>query len=225
MKRVYQYLDLCCGHGNSIKFSRGFFGPGSAVGIDRDSAMVKWADEGGYDFYQGDVTEDVYPELKARVGIVSHALEHMPNEIDARKVLHRAYSLCDEFVFVCNPAFDACGFLAGHGLKFYWADMKDHTFRITTTWMNNVMRDNGWRYTLYSTHHAKTSSDLDIQALDAPVGLNHYKVGEHPPKPYMEFATGSVPKMMTLFVWKDESRRERIEHEYMKKGNYKVGYV
>lgn len=180
----YDFLDFGASTGGSIQLAKEHLGGRRGIGIDLDPRKVHKARENGCDCEVGDITNLDAPAQSVRFVVMSHVLEHLPNEQTLARALAEAARVARDFLFIRGPNFDDESYLREHGLKWYWSDWTGHSFHLTTTILQrhlNTLQLHD-RYVI-PFRGVRTASDPALHPLDSPKDQHQYIDGVHPPKP------------------------------------------
>jgi hypothetical protein len=220
----FDYVDFGCGRGGSLNLIRGMFGPGTALGVDSNPSLGRFANNQNYAFAVGDAVDSV-GENRVYAGVVSamHMVEHLPSKVEFELFMRGACRIAQEFVIVNCPIFDGCDRVRDAGFKFYWEEMSDHTYHVTVADVFGVLLNVGLPYTIYGSHYVHWSQDDDLIPIDARVGSGHYDRETMGEKQTVKFDP-PIPKMLTFFSWASQDRRSEVEKIYNDNINHKLIY-
>jgi 2-polyprenyl-3-methyl-5-hydroxy-6-metoxy-1,4-benzoquinol methylase len=136
---AYDFIDFGCSKGGSIEFAKQYLGGKNGLGIDIDISKVELTISMGYDALQGDLTNLELPDKCVDFVIISHMLEHLPDQATCKAVLASAVRVARKFVYIQGPWFDADRYLALIGLKMTWSDWSGHTLHLTTKILSRML--------------------------------------------------------------------------------------
>ncbi|MCH9052354.1 MAG: methyltransferase domain-containing protein, partial [Proteobacteria bacterium] len=201
----YDFLDFGCGAGGSIELGRIRFGGHRGLGLDIKPGKVAAAREAGYDAQVCDVTSLTSHPDSVRFVLLSHFLEHLPSLADAKRCLFAACMAAREFVYVCQPYFDADGYLFDKGLKLYWSDWTGHPNRMTSLELYCCIRDIAssvpiQQFAIYRRGKITDSHETVIHALASPVDQHDWQATTHPEKPPTPFNYPVYKELGALIV-------------------------
>jgi methyltransferase family protein len=181
----YDFLDFGASTGESIQFAQKHLNGQRGVGIDIDPYKVQKARENGCECLIGDITNLDAPAQAVRFVVMSHILEHLPNEQTLAKVIAEAARVARDFLFVRGPNFDDDSYLKEHGLKWYWSDWTGHSFHLTTAMLQHHLEALQLRdRQVIHFRGVRTARDYALHPLDSPKDQHQYIDGVHPPKPH-----------------------------------------
>ena len=201
----YDFLDFGCGAGGSIELGRIRFGGRRGLGLDNRPEKVAAAREAGYDAEVCDVTSLMLQPDSVRFVLLSHFLEHLPSLADAKRCLLAACMVAREYVYVCQPYFDADGYLFDKGLKLYWSDWTGHPNRMTSLELYCCIRDIAsrvpiQRFAIYRRGKITDSHETVIHAVASPVDQHDWQAMTHPEKPPTPFNYPVYKELGALIV-------------------------
>ncbi len=183
----YDFLDIGSSKGGSIDFARNQLGGKRGLGVDNNPANVEQLRWRGYDCLHGDIAQMTFPAKSVRFAVMNHVLEHMPLH-KGHQAVECAKTVATDFIYIRGPYFDADAYLRRHGLKFYWSDWHGHTCHLTTSLLQDVLRDlHLEHFLILGRTPVNDSLDDSIHPLDSPIDQHGYDPRQHPPKPSMRF--------------------------------------
>jgi hypothetical protein len=180
---VYDFIDLGCGIGGSIEWSKYRFGGKSHLGIDNRIHECKIAQEKGHNVILGDVTSDAFELPNAKYITMLHFLEHLKNEKEVENMIKKSIAAANEFIFIKGPFFDSTEFLKTLGFKITWTDWIGHPTAVTTNLLKSIMEKFDLQYEIGylmpvfdSTSHeiVPTSAPIDTIRYDDSMGKKEY---------------------------------------------------
>lgn len=174
----YDFLDFGASKGDSLmRYSEAFGGRG--LGIDNDPKKVRQATQHGHDVVFGDIT--TLPRRKiVRYVVMSHFLEHLPDQATAREMLEIAACVAHEFIYINHPSFEDEAYLRSLGLKQFWQDWTGHPNHLLLSDLTEMLRDVGARpIDLTYIKPEWNSRSRSILPLDAPPDQQHYSLSQH----------------------------------------------
>jgi ubiquinone/menaquinone biosynthesis C-methylase UbiE len=86
----YDFVVFGAPTGASMQVAKNHLGGQRGIGIDIDPRKVKKARENGRECLVGDITNIDVPAQSVRFVVMSHALEHLPDEQTLAKVIAEA---------------------------------------------------------------------------------------------------------------------------------------
>lgn len=125
----YDFVDLGCSSGGSIRHCSVRFGVESGLGIDLDRAKVKKTRAAGFDAVVADARE---LDLDRGVSFISMLdfLEHLPDLDVVEEILAAAARSARDFIYIKHPSFEGQESAEGQGLRQYWWDWHGHTCHV-----------------------------------------------------------------------------------------------
>ena len=125
----YDFVDLGCSKGGSIRHCVERFDVGRGLGVDLDPAKVERTREAGFDALVADAAE---LRLDGQVSFVSMLdfCEHLPNLEVVREVIAAAANSARDFLYIKHPSFEGQQQVEAMGLRQYWWDWHGHTAHI-----------------------------------------------------------------------------------------------
>ena len=126
---LYDFIDLGCSKGTSIRHCMSRFGVKRGIGVDLNPAKVNSANEAGFDAVVGDARD---LRLSERVSFVSMLdfCEHLPDLGSVEEVLAAAAEIAQDFLYIKHPSFEDEIRVEEMGLRQYWWDWLGHTTHI-----------------------------------------------------------------------------------------------
>jgi hypothetical protein len=199
----FDFLDLGCRFGGSVKFGMEYFEGRSGVGVDVDRETVISAWAAGVDAIAADASQLALPAKIVRFVLMMDFLEHLPGFGAAQPCLQEACRTAREFVFLRQPYFDADGYLFRRKLKFYWSDWEGHPFHMTSLDAHNMLSpllSNGLvtRFALYLSSRVEDSYDHCIHSIWSETDQHDFDPEVHPPKPFVAFERPLFRQMCVL---------------------------
>ncbi len=205
----YDFLDLGCSNGASIKLGVDKFKGKYGLGIDIDPRKVEMAKEAGYHAVVGDASKLKDVVSSVRFTIMSHFLEHLPGIKLAKSCIESAIDVSSDFIYIQQPYFEADGLLFKRGFKFYWSDWKGHTFHMTALNFHNILRpllveNRISRFMIFGDQKVTSSSHNSIHSINSPVDQLHYDESKHPIKVIEDFAFPCYRQLIVVIFKKDD---------------------
>jgi len=182
------FLDLGASQGSSLEFATRRLGGRRGLGIDSDPRKVAQVRAKGLACLEGDATQLDLPDGCVRFVLMSHFLEHLPDLGAVRRTLGSAARVATDFLFIRGPYFDADGYLASLGLKFFWSHWSGHKTHLTLYDLHLLLRDLGLvDHVLLAADRLTDSAHPAIHPLASPINQHEYDPEVHPPKPRIAF--------------------------------------
>lgn len=181
---AYDYIDLGCSSGGSLKYGRDVLGGTSGLGIDIDPAKVEKTRQAGFDAEVMDATTLAgQPNCVSFITMI-HFLEHLPNLQLVENCIRASIIASKDFVLFRQPWFDSDAELERVDCKFFWSDWRGHTCHLSTGDIARILvqhaRDTEWAIYGYKT--VNDTSDATIIPLSCDSNRHHYKPDIDPPK-------------------------------------------
>ncbi len=199
LTKDFDFADFGCSTGGSIQYGQDKFDGQKGVGFDIDSEKVKRTRENGYDAIEMDVLDLSLHPNSFRFVLMSHFLEHLPNQSVALKCMEAGVMAATEFVFIRQPLF-ADDYLAQFGLKFYWSDWTGHRNHMTILDFYKSIRslqyEGGWR--IYGWKPIQNSDHEFVHPIEGPINQHSYEVDKHGIKPSIAFDPNLYAEIMVL---------------------------
>lgn len=183
----FDFIDLGCSSGGSLRFCQKRFGARRGLGIDLDPVKVENARLAGFDALVADASE--LPE-SARVRFVSMMdfLEHLPSLQVAEAIIGTASRVARDFLFIRHPSFEGEAYLAGLGLRQYWWDWSGHTAHIRVSDYCAMFERLGiGQYHIRYREPIWDSAQASILPSSMPKDQREYDPARHAPKPFVQF--------------------------------------
>lgn len=200
-KRV-DILDIGCGGGGSLGWSKSVFGWDTYIGIDNFIGDIEKAIKSGYNvrnFINSDITTYDMSQLpRFRYSTMIHVLEHLKSEQDVENVINKAISVSDEFVFIKHPYFDGDEYLKLFDLKFTWSDWIGHPTHVDSEMLTRILDKTGLQYGIGFVYKVENSYSNELIPLSAPVDQIVYDEDKHGYKQYIEF---DVPLYREMYAF------------------------
>jgi hypothetical protein len=139
------------------------------------------------------LSEDAFllPPLRNAVkfAVLSHVLEHLPDEATAYLVLKKIASCCSDFVFIQQPDFSEEAMLWRKGLQFAHTNMKGHLWRPNTRRLIEMLWSLGFgRFLVGGQNRVRSSSNAWLHRADVQSStLWKHKPEKDPLKPDVSF--------------------------------------
>jgi SAM-dependent methyltransferase len=189
----YDFIDLGCSTGGSLRYCRERMSVRRSVGVDIDPDKVARARRAGFDAAVGDAT-DLRLFGEVRFVTMMDFLEHLPGLDIVAAALESAARAATDFLFIRHPSFEGEEYLAELGLRQYWWDWSGHKAHIQIADYCQIFDRIGLtQYTIRYLGAVTDSTHDSIHAIDAvdPHGWSNqgrHDPAVHPPKPYIRFA-------------------------------------
>jgi hypothetical protein len=125
----YDFIDLGCSSGGSIKHCMKRFEVERGIGIDLDPRKVASTQEAGYDAVVADASS---LSIDRQVSFVSALdfFEHLPDLVTVERILGAAARSARDFLFIRHPSFEGQEQVEALGLRQYWWHWHGHTAHV-----------------------------------------------------------------------------------------------
>lgn len=127
----YDYLDLGCSQGASLRLGREKFLGAKGIGIDIDPQKVGAAQAAGYHAIVADAVTFEPGSHRFQFVTSDYLLEHLPNMEAVATLIVRLPKLAQHFAYLATPSFEAEAYLRGLGLRRYWMNWSGHSTHVT----------------------------------------------------------------------------------------------
>jgi len=183
----FDFLDLGCSRGGSIRQCAKRFGASRGLGIDQDSDKVLEALDAGLDAALGDATS-LELDGQARFVSMMDFLEHLPSLEMVERTLASAAAAATDFVYVFHPSFEGEDYLGELGLRQYWWHWKGHRCHPTVADYCAILDRQGLHdYMVRYLGPIHSSDHESIIPSTAPVDQHSFDRQTHGPKPSIVF--------------------------------------
>lgn len=201
---MLDFLDLGCGIGGSINWSKRFGGETHLGVDDRINDLLK-AVQDGYFVMCGDIMRIEFP--KVRYVTMLHVLEHLKDKHAVKKIIKKSIEAASEFVFIKGPTFENYDYLKSLGFKITWNDWIGHPTFVTAELLKWCLKDTGLSWLYGFQHPVWDSTSTEIIPFTAPKDTIWYNdsLGE---KQFTEFE--NVYREIYCFINVNCSDWERI---------------
>lgn len=125
----YDFVDLGCSNGGSIKHCMMRFGVERGLGVDIDERKVARTKAEGFDAVVADARE---LDLDRQVSFVTMLdfFEHLPGLGYVYDILEAAARSARDFIYIKHPSFEGQERVEADGLRQYWWDWHGHTAHV-----------------------------------------------------------------------------------------------
>jgi hypothetical protein len=125
----YDFIDLGCSKGGSLKHCMDRFDVKRGIGVDINPAKVALTEAAGYEAVVADATE---LEGNGTVSFVSmmNFLEHLPDIGVVDAVITAASKVARDFLYIRNPSFEGMEWSDVTGFQQYWWHWPFHPSKI-----------------------------------------------------------------------------------------------
>lgn len=164
---IYDFVDLGCGIGGSIKWIQDRFDVETHLGIDNRPNDVQKAINMGYNVILDDITNNnMFPKSKFITMI--HFLEHLKNEKDVEYVIKKSIKSAREFIFIKGPTFENIEYLKQFDYKITWTDWVGHSTMVTKNMLENIINKIGLEYKIGFQYPILNSNSNEIIPISSP---------------------------------------------------------
>lgn len=183
----FDFLDIGCSEGGSLRHCKRRFRAGEGLGIDLDAAKIAKVRAQGLEAVQGDVLELGAQGVVRFVSMVQF-LEHLPDVTTVERVLAKAVGLATDFVYIHHPSFDDERYLVSKGVRLYYHDWSGHRCHLESRELFAMFERLGLlRYHVRPIRPVYDSRHPAILPLSAPRNQHDYDESRHGPKPLVHF--------------------------------------
>jgi SAM-dependent methyltransferase len=127
--QAYDFIDLGCSTGGSIKHCVARFGAKRGLGVDLDPNKVRDTKEAGFDAIQADARELSIDRQVSFVSMLDFC-EHLPDLLTVEEIIAAAAKSARDFIYIKHPSFEGKQLVESQGLRQYWWDWHGHTCHI-----------------------------------------------------------------------------------------------
>ena len=185
--RRYEFIDLGCGSGRSIRDCRGRFEAGEGMGVEIDPEKVKAAREGGVDVIRADATALEVEDVVRFVSMMDF-LEHLPDLDAVEATLRSAGRAASEFLFISHPSFEGEEYLSKLGFRQYWWHWSGHPSHVRIADYRRIFDRLGMtQYLVRFNELVEDSHHRSILTADMPKNQHEFDPSRHRERPYVRF--------------------------------------
>jgi SAM-dependent methyltransferase len=184
----YDFIDLGCSRGNSIRHCALRFSAGEGIGVDLNPQRVESSRANGLNAVCGDARA---LEATDEVRFVSMMdfLEHLPHLKAVRQVIESAAQAATAFLYIFHPSFEDEQYVSEqYGVKQYWWDWRNHAAHMHVDDYCRIFDELGLRN--FFIRYVKPVADASHPSVlpgDAPPNQSVYDAATHGPKPTVTF--------------------------------------
>jgi hypothetical protein len=180
----FDFVDLGCSKGGSIRFCQGRFDADRGLGVDQNPAKVAETVAAGFDAAQSDATK-LDQENVVRFVSMMDFLEHLPSLEAVEAAIDGAARAATDLLFISHPSFEGEG---EFGVRQYWWNWTGHTAHIKVADYRGIFERLGLHdYTIRYIDPVYDSSHSSVLPLDTPKDQHQFDPAVHPVKPAVEF--------------------------------------
>lgn len=167
-------VDLGCGTGGSIGWSKNRFGGDNHIGYDNEESDISEAIKSGYNVEYADITSDDFVIPQCRFITSLHTFEHLQDEETILKLLKKCVASASEFIFIKVPFFDNMDYLKSLGLRLTWTNWVGHPTAVTFDMLKRLLEELELSGTAGFLHPVIDSSLNEIIPVDSPIDTIYY---------------------------------------------------
>lgn len=183
----FDFIDLGCSDGGSLRFCQKRFGARRGLGVDLDPAKVEQARAAGMDAILADARQ-LPRETCVRFVAMMNFLEHLPGLQVVEEVISAAVGAADDFLFIRHPSFEGEAYLSTLGLRQYWWHWSGHPAHIHVSDYCTIFERLGLhQYFIRYRDPILDSSHPTVLTVDMPKNQNMFNAELHTPKPFVAF--------------------------------------
>jgi GT2 family glycosyltransferase len=183
----FDFVDLGCSKGGSIRFCQGRFDADRGLGVDQNHAKVAETVAAGFDAAQSDATK-LDQENVVRFVSMMDFLEHLPSLEAVEAAIEGAARAATDLLFISHPSFEGEGLAEQFGVRQYWWNWTGHTAHIKVADYRGIFERLGLHdYTIRYIDPVYDSSHSSLLPLDTPKDQHQFDPAVHPAKPAVEF--------------------------------------
>ena len=126
---TYDFIDLGCSNGGSIKHCRARFDAARGIGVDIDPRKVAITREAGFDAIVADA-RTLDAERAVSFVTMLDFCEHLPDLGIVEEILAAAARSARDFIYIKHPSFEGQERVEADGLRQYWWNWHGHTAHV-----------------------------------------------------------------------------------------------
>lgn len=182
----YDFVDLGCSTGGSLKYGQKILGGERGLGIDIDPRKVERTRQQGFDAEVMDATQLAHQPDSVSFVTMIHFLEHLPNLDLAAKCIESAIIAAEDYVLFRQPWFDSDAQLAEVDCKFFWSDWSGHTLHLGVGDIAGILTEHarGMDWAIFGYKQVLSSSDPNVVPMSSKRNRHHYDPETDEPKRY-----------------------------------------
>ena len=195
----YDFIDLGCGHGRSIRDCCTRFKVRRGIGVDLDPDKVESARNAGFDAICADATE-LSVENQVRFASMLDFLEHLPDLETVEAMLQFASKAASEFLFISHPSFEGEDYLRDLGFRQYWWHWSGHPSHPRIADYKAIFARLGLtQYMIRFNELVEDSHHKSILTTDMPKNQHEFDPARHRRRPFVRFEV-PVWRFQEIFV-------------------------
>jgi SAM-dependent methyltransferase len=168
----YDFVDLGCSTGGSLKHCVRRFGVQRGIGVDNNAAKVAEAKAAGFDAVQADASR---LDLDRQVSFVSmmNFLEHLPSLEVVEQTIAAAARSARDFLYIRHPSFEGEELQESLGVRQFWWHWEHHPAHIHVADYCTMFERLGLNtYKIRYVGRIDDTSDPSIIPTSMPVNVN-----------------------------------------------------
>lgn len=187
----YKFLDVGCKNGakncgSFVGISKRYkYKPEQGIGIDINRQYVNEFIKTGNHAIVADATEIPFPDNSFELVILSHVIEHMPNEEHGFKALAECIRVSSKNIFVALPFFDEDQYLKNLKLKTFYSDWTGHINKVHLKTIISFL--GSMDHTVIKKKKIEDSFSTEILPISAPRNSHAYNQEIHGIKEHIKF--------------------------------------
>lgn len=172
----YDFIDLGCSRGGSIRFCRERFSVEHGLGVDLDPSKVEQTRAAGFDAVVADARTLALNHTVSFITMLDF-FEHLPGLDVVEEILAAAARSARDFIYIKHPSFEGQERVEAEGLRQYWWNWRGHTVHVRVADYCSMFDRLGlatymvryWERIGNSSHPSivPTSAPRDLSAADA----------------------------------------------------------
>jgi hypothetical protein len=183
----FDFVDLGCSKGGSMKHCVKRFDAGRGLGLDNDPRKVAEAGELGFDAVVADITA-LEAEDAVRFASMMDLLEHLPDLEVVEGAIAAAAKAATDFLYIFHPSFEEEDYLTELGLRQYWWHWCGHTCHPTVADYCCILDRLGLnQYMIRYIGPVESSEHESVLPATAPIDQHAYDEAVHGTKPRLTF--------------------------------------
>ncbi len=180
----FDFVDCGASTGGSTEFALKKLGGQKGLGVNIDPKRVQFMLDKGYDCIEGDITSLPFADNSVRFTVLSHILEHLPNQEVILSAIKEAVRVSQDFIFIQGPYYEADQWLEKRNLKFFWSDLRGHLYPFKFKDILEAVNQLGLAEPkLYVRAPVDDVSDKTLHSLASPFNSLYFDPEIHPAKP------------------------------------------
>lgn len=195
----FDFIDCGASTGGSTDFAMKKLGGKRGLGVNLNPKRVQFMQSKGFDCIEGDITKLPFADDSVRFTVLSHILEHLPDQETVVTAIQEAIRVSKDFVFIQGPFYEADLWLAQNNLKFFWSDLRGHLYPVKAQDIVGAVKNLGLpEPKIYGRAPIQSTSDKTLHSMQSPFNSLYYDSQIHPPKPEMKFDVPLFKEIVTI---------------------------